>query len=179
MPDTETNEPSDPFLWLEDVLGERALAWVRERNAQSQALLQARPEFAPIRAALLEMLNSKERIPQIARRGDHFYNLWQDDSHKRGLWRRTTLDDYRRAEPNWETVLDLDALAATEGENWVWGGAVGLPPAHARCLISLSRGGADAVVVREFDTVAKAFVADGFALPEAKSMVEWIDADTI
>ena len=176
MPDTE---PIDPFLWLEDVLGERALAWVRERNAQSQQVLQARPEFEPIRAGLLEMMNAKERIPQLSRRGEFFYNLWQDETHPRGLWRRTTLAEYRHAEPAWENVLDLDALAATEAENWVWGGAVGLPPAHTRCLISLSRGGADAAVVREFDTVAKAFVSAGFSLPEAKSAVEWIDADTL
>jgi len=173
------SEPIDPFLWLEDVLGERALAWVRERNAESQAVLQARPEYEPIRADLLEMMNSKERIPQVSRRGDWFYNLWQDEAHQRGLWRRTTFDEYRLPEPTWETVLDLDALAAAEGENWVWGGAVGLPPAHARVLISLSRGGADAAVVREFDTVAKTFVEGGFALPEAKSDVDWIDADTL
>lgn len=172
-------DPIDPFLWLEDVLGDAALGWVRERNVESQRVLQARPEYEPIRAALLEMMNSKERIPQISRRGDFFYNLWQDETHKRGLWRRTGFDDYRRPEPAWETVLDLDALAAAEGENWVWGGAVGLPPTHGRVLISLSRGGADATVVREFDTVAKAFVDGGFALPEAKSDVDWIDADTL
>jgi prolyl oligopeptidase len=172
-------EPTDPFLWLEEVLGDRPLAWVRERNAQSQSMLQQRLEYEPIRAGLLEMMNSKERIPQISRRGDFFYNLWQDESHKRGLWRRTSFDDYRRAEPTWETVLDLDALASAEGENWVWGGAVGLPPTHSRVLVSLSRGGADAAVVREFDTVRKAFVDGGFSLPEAKSDVEWVDADTL
>jgi prolyl oligopeptidase len=173
------NESVDPFLWLEEVLGERALAWVRERNTESQQSLQSRPEYEPTRAGLLAMLNSKERIPPITRRGGHFYNLWQDDAHPRGLWRRTTLAEYRKAEPAWEEVLDLDALGAAEGENWVWAGAVGLPPTHARCLVSLSRGGADAVVVREFDTVAKAFVTDGFRLAEAKSEVDWIDADTI
>ena len=173
------SDPIDPFLWLEDVLGERALAWVRERNAQSQSVLQACPEYEPIRAGLLDMMNAKERIPQVSRRGDFFYNLWQDESHPRGLWRRTSFDQYRQPEPAWETVLDLDALGAVEGENWVWGGAVGLPPAHARCLISLSRGGADAAVVREFDTVAKVFVDGGFSLSEAKSDVEWIDADTL
>ena len=172
-------EPPDPFLWLEDVLGDAALAWVRERNAQSQQVLQARPEYEPTRARLLEIMNSKERIPQVSRRGDYFYNLWQDQTHKRGLWRRTALVEYRKPEPAWESVIDLDLLAEAEGENWVWAGAVGLPPAHTRCLVSLSRGGADAAVVREFDTVAKAFVEGGFALAEAKSEVEWIDADTI
>ncbi|MES2101959.1 MAG: S9 family peptidase, partial [Pseudomonadota bacterium] len=173
------SDTSDPFLWLEDVLGERALAWVRERNAHSQAILQARPEYEPIRAGLLEVMNAKERIPHIARRADFFYNFWQDEQHKRGLWRRTTLAEYRQPGPAWETVLDLDALAAAEGENWVWGGSNPLPPACERVLISLSRGGADAAVVREFDTVAKAFVDGGFSLPEAKSDVEWIDADSV
>jgi prolyl oligopeptidase len=172
-------EPVDPFLWLEDVQGEAALAWVRERNTESQKLLMARPEYAPTRERLLQVMNSKERIPYVSRRGAHFYNLWQDETHKRGLWRRTSLAEYRKAEPLWETVLDLDALATTEGENWVWGGAVGLAPSHRFCLVMLSRGGADANVVREFDTVAKAFVKDGFVLPEAKSDIEWIDADTV
>ena len=172
-------EPVDPFLWLEDVHGEAALAWVRERNAESQKLLMARPEYAPTRERLLQVMNSKERIPYISRRGAYFYNLWQDATHKRGLWRRTSLAEYRKAEPAWETVLDLDALATVEGENWVWGGAVGLAPSHRRCLVMLSRGGADANVVREFDTVTKAFVKDGFVLPEAKSDIEWVDADTV
>jgi len=178
MPPTPT-ETDDPFLWLEDVQGAKALAWVRERNAQSQKLLQARPEFAPIRARLLEVLNSKDRIPYVKRVGDAFYNLWQDEKNKRGLWRRTTLDEYRKAQPRWETVLDLDALAAAEKENWVWGGAECLGPENRRCLVSLSRGGADAKVIREFDTVAKSFVTGGFVLPEAKSDVEWLDADTV
>ena len=169
----------DPFLWLEDVQGDKALAWVRERNAESQKVLQARPEYAPTRARLLQILNSKERIPAVVRRGDWLYNLWQDEANPRGLWRRATLAEYRKPQPAWETVLDLDALAAAEKENWVWGGSTCLGPGYWRCLISLSRGGADAKVVREFDTVAKAFVAGGFVLPEAKSDVTWLDADTL
>ncbi len=169
----------DPFLWLEDVLGDEALAWVRARNAESEAVLTARPDFAPTRERLLGLLNAKDRIPQVTRRGDHFYNLWQDEAHPRGLWRRTTLDGYRQAEPPWETVLDLDALGKAEGENWVWGGASALPPENRLCLVHLSRGGADATVMREFDTVAKTFVEGGFFLPEAKSQVDWIDADTL
>ncbi|MBK7531805.1 MAG: S9 family peptidase [Piscinibacter sp.] len=169
----------DPHLWLEEVQGDKALAWVRERNAETQKLLAARSDFAPTREKLLAVLNSQDRIPAVSRRGDWFYNLWQDASHKRGLWRRTTLDEYRKASPKWETVLDLDALAAAEKENWVWAGAECLGPDYRRCLISLSRGGADAKVVREFDSVAKSFVAGGFALPEAKSDVAWVDADTL
>ena len=169
----------DPHAWLEDVLGEKPLAWVRERNAESESLLTGRPEYPLVRQQLLDVLNSKDRIPSVSRRGDHFYNLWRDDTHPRGLWRRTTLVEYRRQEPAWETVLDLDALAATEGENWVWGGANALDTHPHRCLISLSRGGADASVVREFDTSTRQFVPDGFTLPEAKSSTTWIDADTL
>ena len=176
---TPATEPEDPFLWLEEVQGDRALAWVRERNAESQKILQARPEYEPTRARMLEILNSKERIPTVARLGPWLYNLWQDEKNQRGLWRRTTLAEYRKSQPAWELVLDLDALAAAEQENWVWGGSTCLGPQYRRCLVSLSRGGADAKVVREFDTVAKAFVAGGFVLPEAKSDVSWADADTL
>jgi prolyl oligopeptidase len=172
-------EHDDPYLWLEEVDGEPALAWVRERNAASQAVLEAEPAYAALQARLLAVLNSKDRIAHITRRGDWFYNFWLDEAQPRGLWRRTTLADYRKPTPAWETVLDLDALAAAEGENWVWGGAQGLGPTYRRCLLSLSRGGADAHVVREFDTVDKRFVEGGFELPEAKASVEWIDADTV
>ena len=169
----------DPHAWLEDVLGDRALAWVRAHNALSEGLLTQQPAYAEIRGQLLDVLNSKDRIPSVRRRGDHLYNLWRDEQHPRGLWRRTTLAEYRRPEPAWETVLDLDALGAAEAENWVWGGATALDTEPRRCLISLSRGGADASVVREFDTETKAFVVDGFVLPEAKSSVTWVDADTL
>jgi prolyl oligopeptidase len=175
-PDTA---PCDPCLWLEDVQGERALAWVRQRNAESEALLQAQPGFEGLRSGIREVLDSREQIPYVSRRGDWLYNLWRDAAHPRGLWRRTTLAGYRKAEPDWDTVIDIDALGRAEGENWVWAGATGLGPDHRRCLVSLSRGGADAHVVREFDTVAKSFVEGGFNLPEAKSHVDWIDADTV
>ena len=113
----------DPFIWLEEVLGEKPLAWVRERNADSNKVLTARAEYAPIKTQLLEVLNSKDRIPAISRRGRFVYNLWQDEKNKRGLWRRTSLAEYRKALPAWETVIDLDALGQAEGENWVWAGA--------------------------------------------------------
>jgi prolyl oligopeptidase len=179
MAQTSTASVEDPFIWLEEVLGEKPLAWVRERNADSNKVLTARAEYAPIKTQLLEVLNSKDRIPAISRRGSFVYNLWQDDKNKRGLWRRTSLAEYRKPQPAWETVIDLDALGKEEGENWVWAGATCLGPDYQRCLVSLSRGGADAKVVREFDTVSKQFVKDGFTLPEAKSDVDWIDANTI
>ncbi|HEY5308820.1 MAG TPA: S9 family peptidase, partial [Casimicrobiaceae bacterium] len=172
-------EPTDPYLWLEDVSGERALTWVRERNAESQPLLEAQPGFSAMRDDIRAVLDSKEQIPYVTRHGNQFYNLWQDADHPRGIWRRTTLDEYRKPAPAWETVLDLDALGNAERESWVWGGVACLAPDDRHCLVQLSRGGADATVVREFDTVAKAFVGDGFALPEAKTDVAWIDRDTI
>ena len=172
----------DPYLWLEEVQGERALAWVRERNAQSRAVLEAHPRFAEMRERFLEILDSKDKIPYVSRQGDALLNLWRDAAHPRGLWRRTSLVSYRQATPAWETVLDLDALASAEKENWVWHGAACFGPAYRRCLISLSRGGADAHVVREFDTQSMRFVEaqdGGFVLPEAKSRVTWADADTL
>ncbi len=178
---SQTN-PADPYLWLEDVQGERALTWVRERNALSEKQLRDDPGFERRRQQLLEVMDSRGEIPLVTRRAAWFYNLWRDAANPRGLWRRTTLADYRKPAPVWETVIDLDALGKTEGENWVWGGATCLGPDQRKCLVSLSRGGADAKVVREFDTVTKQFVktADGgFFVPEAKTQVEWIDADTL
>jgi prolyl oligopeptidase len=174
-----TPATDDPHLWLEDVTGESALAWVRERNAETRRVLEAEPGFAATRDRIRAILDSKEKIPQVSRRGDFFYNLWQDESHPRGLWRRTTLAEFRKPSPAWETVLDLDALGKAEGENWVWAGASALGPDYRRALVSLSRGGADASVVREFDLVDKRFVDGGFSLPEAKSNLEWLDADTV
>ncbi len=179
----------DPYLWLEEVQGERALAWVRARNAESEARLRADPGFDTLRARLREVLDSRGQIPYVSRLGPWLYNLWRDASNPRGLWRRASLEEYRRAEPAWETVLDLDALGRREGKSWVWAGATPLGPEYRRCLLRLSVGGADATVVREFDLVDKRFIepaaagsgagAGGFHLPEAKSRVDWIDADTI
>jgi prolyl oligopeptidase len=170
---------NDPYLWLEDVQGEKALAWVRERNAVSTSLLQAQPVFADNKAKVLEVLNNRDQIPGVTRRGDYFYNFWRDAKNPRGLWRRTTLAEYRKAQPQWDVLLDLDLLGKIDNENWVWGGADCLAPDYNRCLISLSRGGADAKVTREFDIATRAFVPDGFNLPEAKSQLDWVDINTL
>ncbi|BCJ64348.1 prolyl oligopeptidase family serine peptidase [Polymorphospora rubra] len=169
----------DEYLWLEEVDGADAGAWVRERNAETVARLAAGGTFDDLKAEIRQVLDADDRIPYPARRGDHVYNFWRDATHPRGLWRRTTVDDYRRPEPRWEVLLDIDALAAAEDENWVWGGATVLRPDFRRGLVKLSRGGADATVVREFDLVDRTFVADGFTLAEAKTNVGWIDADHI
>ena len=172
-------DATDPYLWLEDVTGDAALKWVRERNAASTQALAETEAFKALDARLLKILDSDARIPYVEKMGGHYYNFWRDAQNPRGLWRRTTLAEYRKAEPAWETVIDLDALGKADGENWVWHGADCLKPDYRLCLVSLSRGGADADVVREFDLSKKAFVKDGFSLPEAKSSVGWIDADTL
>jgi prolyl oligopeptidase len=170
---------ADPYLWLEDVEGGKALDWVRKKNAISVAELEKTPEFAPIQERLLKILDSKDRIPYITKYGKYYYNFWRDDKNVRGLWRRTTLEEYKKPNPNWETVFDLDVLAKEEKENWTYSGADVLYPDYDRCLINLARGGADAVVVREFDLNTKQFVKDGFTLPEAKSEASWKDRDTL
>ncbi len=170
---------SDTHLWLEEVMGDKAITWVKEQNAKSQKELEAHPQFAPIRDKVLEVVNSRERIPGVQKRGEWFYNFWQDRNNVRGIWRRTTLAEYKKAEPKWETVLDLDQLAKDEKDNWVWRGSSCLYPDYNKCMISLSRGGADAVVIREWDLATKTFVKDGFQLKEAKGSVDWIDANTL
>ena len=172
-------QADDPNLWLEEVDGKKALEWVKERSARDTKELEAVPEFAPIHARLLEIYNDRARIPGVSFEGPWLYNYWQDAGHVRGVWRRTFLDEYLKDSPSWETVLDLDALAKSEGENWVWKGADFLAPEGRYCLVSLSRGGGDAVVMREYDTYARQFVEGGFSLPEAKSSLGWKDKDHV
>lgn len=175
---SQSPEPHDPYVWLEEVDGERALAWVRERNDEAMAALGG-PELDRVRAEILEVLDSDDRIPVVSQAGGHLYNVWRDASHERGLWRRTTMESYRTAEPEWDVLLDLDALAAQEGESWVWHGAQLLRPDCTRALISLSRGGSDADVTRELDLETRTWVDDGFVRPEAKGGVSWADRDTL
>ncbi len=169
----------DPYLWLEEVENEKALAWAGEKSAADTAIFEAVPEYDEIYTRLVEIYNSSERIPSPGIRGAWIYNFWQDPDHERGIWRRTFLDEYVKKAPAWETVLDLDALADAEGENWVWKGADCLGPEYRHCMISLSRGGADAAVEREFDAAAKAFVEDGFFVPESKARIGWKDENTL
>lgn len=173
------NNGNDPYLWLEEVHGEAALDWVRGHNAVTAANWTDDPAFSQLRDQIRQVLDSAEKIPAPTWRGDHLYNFWQDAEQPRGVWRRTTLDEYRAPQPRWEVLLDLDELARAEGDNWVWKGAHVLRPAYDRALIILSRGGSDAAVVREFDLTTRQFVTDGFTVPEAKSSVCWIDIDHI
>ena len=174
-----TSTTDDPHVWLEDVSGEKALDWVKARNEKAKQRIESDPSFEKLRNDLLEILDSNARIPFVAKNGEFYYNFWRDKKNERGLWRRTTLSEYKKAEPNWEVLLDLDALGKTEGENWVWKGASLLRPDYTRALVTLSRGGADADVTREFDLVKKEFIADGFQRPESKGGMSWIDLDHV
>jgi len=169
---------ADPYLWLEEVEGERALAWVNEQNARSLPVLENDTRYAGLLNAALEVAESRDRLPLGQVRGGYLYNFWQDPDHVRGIWRRARLDDYAANTPRWETVLDIDALALSENANWVYQGA-DCDPSGVRCMISLSNGGLDASTDREFDLQTRQFVSDGFVVPEAKSNLGWLDRDTL
>ena len=169
----------DPYLWLEEVEGDSALNWVREQNAKTLATLKVDPRFSQFEQEALAIYEAKDKIAYGKIRGDFIYNFWQDDGHIRGIWRRSPLKAYLDNKPQWDVLLDIDALAEAEGENWVYKSVSGLPPAYDHFLVELSRGGKDAVVVREFDATKREFVKDGFNLPEAKSTASWISADRI
>lgn len=172
-------DATDPNQWLEDVTGDKPLTWVRAENAKTEAELAGAPGFDQLEDDVLAVLDSDAKIPYVDKIGDYYYNFWQDAQHERGLWRRTTLEEYRKPEPKWETLIDLDALGKAENEKWVWHGADCLRPAYDRCLVSLSRGGSDADVTREFDMTTKQWVKDGFFRKEAKGSLGWIDRDTV
>ena len=170
--------PNDPFVWLEDITGEDALDWVRKHNEPTLAKLSG-DRFEKMRAEVLEVLDTDDRIPSVWRTGEYLYNFWRDAAHPRGLWRRTTLEQYRKDSPDWDVIIDVDALAAADDENWVWGGADVIEPEYTLALVSLSRGGSDAAVVREFDMATREFIPDGFTLPEAKTSIGWEDENTV
>jgi prolyl oligopeptidase len=183
MPSDSAQPPvaggEDPFLWLEEIDGEKALAWVRSQNARSLAILEGDARYPGLLAEARAILNAPDRIPYVAFRGDRLTNFWQDEASVRGLWRATTLASYLTPEPQWETLLDIDALAAAEQRNWVYHGATWLPPEYRRCLVGLSDGGKDADEWREFDIANRHFVENGFYLPEGKQGSDWLDDDTL
>ncbi|GAB3235591.1 prolyl oligopeptidase family serine peptidase [Mycolicibacterium hippocampi] len=178
MTDAPAQTDSDPYLWLEEVTGDDALAWVRKHNEPTVAELGG-DRFEQMRSEALEVLDTDTRIPYVRRRGEFLYNFWRDATNPRGLWRRTTLESYRSEKTDWDVVIDVDQLAAEDDVKWVWAGADVIDPDHTLALISLSPGGSDAAVVREFDMRTREFVDGGFALPEAKSQISWEDEDTV
>ncbi|KAA0110773.1 prolyl oligopeptidase family protein [Mycolicibacterium sp. P1-5] len=168
----------DPYLWLEDIAGDEQLDWVRKHNDPTVAEFSGEL-FEQMRADALEVLDTDARIPYVRRRGEYLYNFWRDATNPRGLWRRTTLESYLSEDPEWDVIIDVDALAKADGQKWVWAGADVIEPDQTQALVSLSPGGSDAVIVREFDMITRDFVAGGFELPEAKSQVSWENSDTV
>ncbi|WP_445376361.1 prolyl oligopeptidase family serine peptidase [Niveispirillum fermenti] len=169
----------DPFAWLEAVEGEKALDWSRQHNDRTFARLKNDPRFEPVRAEAEKVLTARDRIAYGRLEGGKVDNFWQDQTQVRGIWRRTTLDSYRAAEPDWDVVLDIDKLSKDEGRNWVYKGHNCFGADANRCLVHLSDGGKDAVVVREFDVATKSFVQGGFQLPESKQTIDWLDQNTL
>jgi prolyl oligopeptidase len=167
----------DPYIWLEDKDSPRAMAWVEVHNAKAVATLEGDARYKPFYDEALRIATAEDRIPMPAFRNGGIFNFWQDGEHLRGLWRRTTLSDYRGEKPRWKTVLDVDALGKTEGRSWVWKGANCLMPEERLCMVSLSDGGEDAIESREFDLANSAFVKDGFFLPRSQLSFDWEDAD--
>lgn len=175
-------QEADPHLALEAVESPDSLAWVKTQNDKTLPVLSGDKRFAGLQTEALKVLSSKDRIAMPNFIGKDVFNFWQDETHVRGVWRRTSLESYKTANPQWETVLDIDALAKAEGKNWIWKGADCRPKTHDRCLVNLSNGGKDAVTVREFDLTTKSFIdpaAGGFVLPESKQSIEWLDPDTL
>ncbi|MGE0527820.1 MAG: prolyl oligopeptidase family protein [Bdellovibrionales bacterium] len=173
------SEVPDSHIWLEEIQGKEPLAWVEARNKETLSSLEGHPQYKKNTFDARSIVLAKDRLPYIHAMGDFVYNFWQDDHHVRGIWRRTTLARYKTLHPRWETVLDIDKLAKVENENWVYKRSDCLPPKYDRCVVTLSRGGKDASVVREFDLVQKRFVNGGFVLPEAKNDFAWIDRETV
>ncbi|MEM9988606.1 MAG: prolyl oligopeptidase family serine peptidase [Pseudomonadota bacterium] len=179
MSSSATSSANDPYLWLEEVEGEKALDWVRAQNDRSLNELEASERYATFFDDAKEILTSEDRIPSVSLRGAFAYNFWQDETHIRGLWRRMSIADYVKGEEAWELLLDIDQLANEEQENWVFKGASCLAPDYTRCILTLSRGGSDAAVRREFDLSTKTFLGEGFTLEEAKSSTTWLDKNTL
>ncbi|HUE65087.1 MAG TPA: prolyl oligopeptidase family serine peptidase [Rhizomicrobium sp.] len=173
-----TTASDDPYAWLEEVHGAKPLDWVRGQNARSLGLLKSDPLYQKNYDSILQVMDATDRIPMGSLRHGHVYNFWQDAQNPKGLWRRTTIADYQAHVPHWDVLLDVDVLAKTEGESWVFKGA-SCSPGETRCLVRLSRGGGDAIVVREFDLKAGKLATDGFSLPEAKGDMDYLDDDTV
>ena len=170
----------DPYIWLEEARSDEALGWVRAENNRTMAHMAQDPRFDELTAEALAILDAEDRVPYVSIRKDGLYNFWQDKQNPKGILRRTTLDSYKTDNPVWETVLDVDALAAAEGKEWVYKGSSCLPPDQRLCMIALSDGGEDATILREFDMTTKQFVEGGFVIEEkSQGGAEWLDENTL
>ncbi|MHA6333095.1 prolyl oligopeptidase family serine peptidase [Qipengyuania sp. CAU 1752] len=176
---TEFEAENDPFIWLEETRSDRALDWVRAENAKSESALQSDPRFEQLKAEALAIYNADDRVPDVNIMPYGLVNFWQDAQNPKGILRRTTLESWRSDAPEWQTILDIDALAEAEGKEWVYGGMSCLPPEGTHCMVYLSDGGKDARVAREFDIETLSFVEGGFELPESQGSASWLDEDTL
>jgi prolyl oligopeptidase len=179
MIQTSFSQTEDPYLWLEDVDNEKALEWVENWNEKSLDVLTSQEDYEELHEQNLKILNSTDRIASPSIYGEYIYNFWQDQDYQRGIWRRTTRESYLSGSPDWEILLNIDELSEKDGVKWVFKGATGLFPDYNRFLVSLSKGGGDAVIIREYDVSSKSFVENGFYIPEAKGSVSWIDKNTL
>ncbi|WP_240609562.1 prolyl oligopeptidase family serine peptidase [Phenylobacterium deserti] len=171
---------NDPYAYMEEIEGARAMQFANDENARSLPQLQNDPRYAGLYADALKIATATDRIPGVYFAGDgSLRDFWQDAQHVRGLWRTTSLESYRAGKPQFRTLIDVDAMSKAENANWVFKGADCLKPDERYCLVSLSNGGKDAVVVREFDTQTGQFIPNGFQLPEGKHRFEWVDKDTL
>jgi len=176
---TTSSSTTDKYVWLEDVSGDRSMDWVKAENARTVKVLESDPRYAAYQADALKIAEDPRRLPQPDLRGDEVLNFWQDASHVRGILRKTSVEDYRNAEPKWQTVIDYDALGAKDNVKWVREGMECLYPAEGLCMVQLSAGGEDADTQREFDLKSGTFVEGGFVLPHSKQTVAWQDKDTL
>jgi prolyl oligopeptidase len=176
---SEAQVQDDPYIWLEDVYGAKPMAWVEQHNLRTTTALEADPRYQRFYNQALDIAQAKDRIAVGSFIGGQVYNFWQDADHVRGIWRRSSIASYSTGKPDWETVIDLDALAASEKANWVWKGAQCSRPLERRCLVHLSDGGEDAVTVREFDLTTGKFVKGGFFLPKGKQDVSWENENSL
>ena len=176
---SQTEEPEDPYLWLEEIQGDKSVEWVKEQNYQTEQEIASQPLFETLREKILDVFNDEERIIYPTIGGDYIYNLWQDEIHERGIWRRMPIVDFLENKTDWEVVLDLDELSNKENRKWVFRSAEWLVPNNKTCLITLSDGGKDESEIREFNVETKDFVENGFFVEESYGSASWFDQNTI
>ena len=171
---------ADPYAWLEDVTGDKALTWVKARNAESTAELASTPAFQQLKKDLLAILDSSARIPYVSKRGPYFYNFWRDAKNPKGLWRRTTLEEYRKTGPQvGRRHRSRRAGQGGERELGVGRRPDPAPGLHACARVAVARRRRRQPWCASSTWTTRTFVKDGFALPEAKGGVSWIDKDHV
>ncbi|HEX5210008.1 MAG TPA: prolyl oligopeptidase family serine peptidase [Steroidobacteraceae bacterium] len=168
----------NPYLWLTQIHGKKALTWVEAQNGRSDLALEGDATYARDRSQIMDVLNANTRIPRGELDHGWVLNFWQSAAHVRGIWRRARIADYARKAPRWQTLLDVDQLDSRMHQNWVWHGA-DCTAAFDRCLVRLSPGGGDAAEIREYDPRTRSFVAGGFEVPVAKGGAMYLNPDTV